>query len=128
VWEVNFGTLSEVSAAIATRKVKWDRAYQEKHGIMTDAARSLPDGCAEYLAKLSKRIHRALSMSGYARMDFRLRADGSVFALEANANPNLSYGEDFAESAEFGALGYEELLDRILRLGLAYQPAWRSEA
>jgi hypothetical protein len=98
VWEMEFGTLPDVMAGIATRKVKWDRAYQEKHGIQTGAAQAPPDGIEAYLSKLSKRIFRALHLSGYARMDFRMRPDGSVFVLEANANPNISHQEDFAES------------------------------
>ena len=69
VWEMDFGTLPDVMAGIATRKVKWDRRYQKKHGIRTGAAQALPDGCAAYLDKLSKRIYRALYTE-------RLRAHG----------------------------------------------------
>jgi D-alanine-D-alanine ligase len=58
-------------------------------------------------------------------MDLRMRADGSVFVLEANANPNLTYGEDFAESAHVAGLDYERLLNRIVQLGLSYRPEWR---
>jgi D-alanine-D-alanine ligase len=58
-------------------------------------------------------------------MDMRMRPDGSVFVLEANANPNLTYGEDFAESGEVAGLSYEQLLNRIVQLGLNYQPEWR---
>jgi D-alanine-D-alanine ligase len=54
-----------------------------------------------------------------------MREDGSVFVLEANANPNLTYGEDFAESAEVAGIGYEQLLNRIVQLGLNYRPEWR---
>jgi len=124
VWELDFGTLPEL-AGIATRKVKWDRTYQKKHGISTAAAQALPEGMPAYFDKLSKRIYRALSLSGYARMDFRMRPDGSVFVLEANANPNLSYGEDFAESAHAVGIEYEPLLGRIINLGLNYQSPWR---
>jgi D-alanine-D-alanine ligase len=123
-WEMDFGTLKDIG--IATRKVKWDRSYQQKHGIHTAAARDLPDGCAALLERQSKRIFRALSMSGYARMDFRLRSDGSLFVLEANANPNISYGEDFAESAHVAGLEYPQLLERIIRLGRGYLAAWRT--
>jgi D-alanine-D-alanine ligase len=127
VWEMDFGTLPDVMAGIATRKVKWDRRYQKKHGISTGAAQSLPDGCAAYLDKLSKRIYRALSLTGYARMDFRLRPDGGVFVLEANANPNISHQEDFADSAEAAGVDYPSLLEQILRLGCNYQAAWRAD-
>lgn len=125
VWEMDFGTLPEVMAGIATRKVKWDRRYQKKHGIRTGAAQGLPDGCAAYLDKLSKRIYRALGLSGYARMDFRLRPDGGVFVLEANANPNISRNEDFADSAQAAGVEYPALLEQIMRLGGNYQAAWR---
>jgi D-alanine-D-alanine ligase len=125
VWEMDFGTLPDVMAGIATRKVKWDKRYQTKHGIRTGAAHSLPDGCAAYLDKLSKRIYRALHMSGYARMDFRMRPDGSVFVLEANANPNISHSEDFADSAQATGIDYPSVLEQIIRLGCNYQAAWR---
>ncbi len=125
VWELDFGTLPDVMAGIATRKVKWDRSYQKKHGIRTAAAKELPNGTAAHLDRLSKRIYRALFLTGYARMDFRMRPDGSVFVLEANANPNISHEEDFADSAEATGVNYETLLERLMRLGLNYQAAWR---
>jgi D-alanine-D-alanine ligase len=46
--------------------------------------------------------------------------------LEANANPHLGYGEDFAESAEAAGIAYDMLLQRILNLGLRYRPAWKA--
>ncbi len=125
VWEMNFGTLPELQSGIATRKVKWDRRYQARHGISTGPVDDLEPAELERLARLAKRIFRALYMSGYARMDLRMRADGSVFVLEANANPNLTFGEDFAESAETAGIDYEALLSRIVSLGLAYKPEWR---
>jgi D-alanine-D-alanine ligase len=127
VWEMDFGTLPDVMAGIATRKVKWDRRYQKKHGIRTGAAQNLPEGCAAYLDKLSKRIFRSLYLSGYARMDFRMRPDGSVFVLEANCNPNISRAEDFADSALSAGIEYPALLEQIIRVGNNYQAAWRAD-
>jgi D-alanine-D-alanine ligase len=127
VWEMDFGTLPDVMAGIATRKVKWDRRYQKKHGIRTGAAQNLPEGCAAYLDKLSKRIFRSLYLSGYARMDFRMRPDGSVFVLEANCNPNISRQEDFADSALAAGIEYPALLEQIIRVGNNYQAAWRAD-
>jgi D-alanine-D-alanine ligase len=125
VWEMDFGTLPDVMAGIATRKVKWDRKYQQKHGIRTGKAADLGAGAEEQLSRYSKRIYRALHMSGYARMDFRLRPDGRVYLLEANCNPNLSKNEDFAAAAANGGVGYEALLERLMRLGLGYEVEWR---
>jgi D-alanine-D-alanine ligase len=125
LWELNFGTLPDVMAGIATRKVKWDRKYQLKHGIGTGPALDLPDGLAQRIGQLARRIYRALCLSGYARIDLRLKPDGSVFVLEANANPNLALTEDLATSALSSGVGYDALLDRIMRFGISYQAAWR---
>jgi D-alanine-D-alanine ligase len=124
-WEMDFGTLSADHARIATRKVKWDRKYQAKHGIKTGKAQDLSDEQREQLSRLAKRTYRALYMSGFARMDFRLRSDGRIFLLEANANPNLSKGEDLADSAKAVGMSYTALVNRIVQLGLAYMPEWR---
>jgi D-alanine-D-alanine ligase len=124
-WEVDFGTLGDVQARIATRKVKWDRKYQLKHGIATGKAKHLSAEQEQQLSRIAKRIYRALHMTGFARMDFRLREDGKIFLLEANANPDLSYGEDFAESAASIGTTYPALITRIVNLGLAYMPEWR---
>jgi D-alanine-D-alanine ligase len=125
LWELNFGTLPDVMAGIATRKVKWDRKYQKKHGIGTGPARDLPEGVPQRIAQVARRIYRALCLSGYARIDLRVRPDGSLFVLEANANPNLAQIEDFATSALSASVGYDALLERIMKLGAGYQAAWR---
>lgn len=125
VWEMDFGTLTDLQARIATRKVKWDAKYQKKHAIGTGRAKDLSDEQHKQLGRLAKRVFRALHMSGFARMDLRMRDDGSVFLLEANANPNLTYGEDFAESAEAAGIDYDSLITRIIKLGLSYTPEWR---
>ena len=125
VWEMVFGTMPESLPGIATRKVKWDRAYLDRYGITTRKATDLPSGVEAQLDKLSRRIYRALGLSGYARMDFRLTDDGRVYALEANANPNLEESEDFAESALAAGIKYRELLERLMTLGLSYRALWR---
>jgi D-alanine-D-alanine ligase len=126
VWEMVFGSLPESLAAIATRKVKWDKRYQAKYGITTRAAQELPVVVIARLDKLSRRIYRALGLSGYARMDFRVTAAGEVYVLEANANPNLEAEEDFAESARAAGMPYNELLERVMALGLSYRAEWRA--
>jgi D-alanine-D-alanine ligase len=45
-----------------------------------------------------------------------------VWVLEANPNPQIARGEDFAASAEKVGLSYETVLQRIINLGLRWQP------
>jgi D-alanine-D-alanine ligase len=126
VWEMVFGSMPASLAAIATRKVKWDKRYQKRYDITTRAAVDLQPAVLARLDKLSRRIYRVLGMSGYARMDFRVTADGHIYVLEANANPNLEAQEDFAESAQAAGVGYDELLERLMALGLSYRAEWRA--
>jgi D-alanine-D-alanine ligase len=122
VWEMSFAQMAENRWKIATERVKWSTQYQKKHGIMTERARLDPP-TADRIQRIAKRTYRALDLSGYARIDLRMDEEGRVYVLEANPNPNLAYGEDFAESAEVNGVPYERLLERILALGLRWEPA-----
>ena len=122
IWEINLSKLPDGAHRIATDRVKWNVEYQKKHKIETNAATDLSETLSEQIQRVSKRVYRALEMSGYARMDFRLDAHGNFFVMEANANPQLAFGEDFAESAERAGISYEDLLQRILNFGLRWQP------
>lgn len=120
IWEMHFQNLADGALPIATDKVKWDQRYQLERGIMTQAAQKIDDALGRQIDRLCRRAYRALNQSGYARMDLRLTPDGKVFLLECNPNPNISFGEDFAESAESAGIRYEQLIQRIVKLSLQY--------
>lgn len=121
VWELDLSRM-DAHWRIATDRVKWNRAYQQRHGIRTDVVRSLPEGLGDRIRHLSKRVYTALSLSGYARIDVRVDAVGKIYVLEANPNPQLARGEDFAESAAHAGISYHDLLQRIVNLGLSWRP------
>ncbi len=123
VWEMTFQKMVEGDNwPIATERVKWSAKYQKKHGIATSKAGALPEGLEVAIGKLAKRVYRTLELTGYARIDIRMDADGKVYVLEANPNPQIAYGEDFAESAEHAGVTYETLMNRILACGLQWNP------
>jgi len=89
-----------------------------------------PLGAYEIIDQLAPRgprpapitAYRALELSGYARIDLRMDDAGHVWVLEANPNPQIAKGEDFAASAEKVGMSYEAVLQRIVNLGLRWQP------
>ncbi|HKX46292.1 MAG TPA: ATP-grasp domain-containing protein [Planctomycetota bacterium] len=125
LWELFFGELAPGVEPIATSRVKWDHEYQRKIGLRAGPAAPLPDGVAESIVRLAKRIYRALELSGYARIDLRVTEDGRVYVLEANPNPDLSASEDFAASAAAAGLPLPQLVQRILNLGLGHHAPWK---
>ena len=52
----------------------------------------------------------------------RLDEAGNAWVIEANPNPQIARGEDFAASAEKVGISYEGIIQRITNLGLRWQP------
>ena len=125
IWELSLKNSSDDAPLIATAKVKWDWDYQKKKGIVYGPAKELPNGTREKILRICKRTYKVLNLSGYARIDLRLTPEVKIFVLEANPNPDLSYGGEFAESAETDGFTYEDVLDRIIQFGLSYRAQWQ---
>jgi len=121
VWEMSFDKMQGDNWRIATERVKWNVNYQQRHGIDTAEAQ-LPPEVAASIQHLAKRTYRALELSGYARIDFRMDANGVPHVIEANPNPQLAEQEDFARSAATAGVAYPILLERIMALGVRWQP------
>jgi D-alanine-D-alanine ligase len=119
VWELKFGTSGGQGARqIATEKVKHDTSYQERVGIVDGPAKNLPPELSVRIQVIAKRIYRTLKLDGYARIDFRLAADGTPYFIEANPNPEIAKSQEFATAAKHDGLDYTELLHRIVALGI----------
>lgn len=123
IWELRMENLPRGAPFVATEKVKWDVAYQERVGLTTGEAEGLTEHMRDRIVRAARRAYRSLEQSGYARMDFRLAPDGRVYLMESNPNCDLTYGEDFSRSAEAAGMGYPELLERIVRLGERWSKA-----
>jgi D-alanine-D-alanine ligase len=118
VWELTFGNMAEGAWRIATEKVKHDPNYQERRGILHGPAKDLAPELSARIQRTAKRIYRTLELDGYARIDFRLSADGVLYFLEANPNPEIAESQEFATAALHDGITYPDLLQRILTLGI----------
>ena len=122
VWELFFTNMPPEARRIATDRVKWSVKYQKKYDIESGPAKDLSADLVEQIQHVCKRTYRALELSGYARIDLRLDAQGRPWVIEANPNPQIAKGEDFAASAESAGISYESLIQRIVNLGVRWQP------
>lgn len=119
-WELYFDNAPDHSPRIATSTVKWDLAYREKMGIRTGPADNLDEAQVREIHRICRRAYKALELSGYARMDLRWNEDNGFFLIEANPNPDIGYGEEFADSAAHVGIKYPQLLQKLLHLGLRW--------
>jgi D-alanine-D-alanine ligase len=120
-WELTMNNLPKDAPVIATDKAKWDPNYQRRVGLKSGPAK-LDEQMAKEVERTSKRIFRLLGLSGCARLDYRLTERRRLYLLEANPNPQIARNEDFADSAEHVGMKYEELLQKLITLGLSYEP------
>jgi D-alanine-D-alanine ligase len=104
---------------IATYKAKWDEEYRKRWGLQNRYANGFDPAFLAKIQDTCKRIYRLLTIDGYARIDLRLTPDNKLYFIEANPNPHLAEDEDFAMSANKAGLSYPQLMERIIRQGMA---------
>jgi D-alanine-D-alanine ligase len=127
VWELKFGSLGgQGSRQIATQKAKHNLEYQERVGIVDGPAKDLAPELYARIQRTAKRIYQILELDGYARIDFRLAADGTPYFIEANPNPEIAKSEEFATAAAHDGIEYADLLNRIVMLGISRAKAGAS--
>ena len=66
----------------------------------------------------ARRAFRALKLRGYARIDFRMRAPGDFFCLEANTLPGMTELSLIPQAAMAAGISFPDLCERIVRLAL----------
>ncbi len=116
--ELKFSKVPEGEPKFASFKAKWDEGYRERWGIFSGFPDDLSESLQRSLATVAKRVFRALQMRGFGRIDLRLTEEGKLVVVEANPNPEIAQGEDIAEAAAKIGIPYNDLIERIVVLGL----------
>ena len=71
---------------------------------------------ARQLQEYAVMAHRALKLSGYSRIDFRVSSEGDIFCLEANSLPGMTRTSLFPQAAQAAGIPFAELCERIASL------------
>lgn len=71
---------------------------------------------------LALRVHRALKLDTYSRVDFRMDQDGGLWCLEVNTLPGLTAASLLPRAAAAVGISFPELCERICRGALARRP------
>ena len=117
--EIHFENWAANRPRVVGYAAKWDPYSPDNSG--TPRAFGIERGApllARALAELSCAAWRLFALDGYARVDFRLDAEGAPMILEINPNPCLEPAAGFAAAAEEAGISYAELVERILNLGV----------
>jgi len=124
VMETEFGKLPDTAPRILTRRLKWDLPHRRELGVECIPARGLAAADRARVSDVARRAFRALRLSGFARVDVRLAADGAAYVVDVNPNADLDTADELALAAAAAGLSHHDLLQRVLDLGLGFRPRW----
>lgn len=113
VVELHFGKLSKAERRIVTYKAKWDEEFRERHHIRSGFAR-LSEALRGKIRDACEKAFHALWLQDYGRIDLRVTHDQEVYVLEANPNPFIAYGHEFANAAEKAGMSYQKFIQRLV--------------
>jgi D-alanine-D-alanine ligase len=116
--EIDFSAFPPGAARMVGYRAKWDETSFEYAN--TPRRFEFPPGDARLLAQLeglARTTFSSLGLSGYARVDFRVDADGP-WILEVNANPCIAPDAGFAAALAQSGIRYKDAIARIIRAAL----------
>ena len=91
--------------------------YAAGSAVETCPADLSPEKTAE-MQKYAQMAFLALGLTSYARMDFMMGADGSLYCLEANTLPGMTPTSLLPQEAAAVGIGYEELCEKLIEVSL----------
>lgn len=115
VWELVYKNVDSPENEVYTARAKWNKNYRKRKGIDHQRAK-IHSELEKKIIKVVKRTYKALSLSGYARIDIRVDENNNIYILEANPNPNISHDDEFAMSAKNAGLSYKDLIKKLITL------------
>ncbi|HEX3665861.1 MAG TPA: hypothetical protein VHU23_11575 [Rhizomicrobium sp.] len=117
--EIRFSNWAPHRPRLVSYAAKWDSnspdsvATPRVFGIDAEA----PE-LARSLGQLAVAVWLLFGLRGYARVDFRLDANGAPTILEVNPNPCLEPEAGFAAAALKAGIPFADLIDRICAIAL----------
>jgi D-alanine-D-alanine ligase len=99
---------------ILTYAAKWDEGSVEDLNSRPSCPAAVEPALEDQIAHLAVEAFGATGCRDYARVDFRLDADGSPMILEVNPNPDIGPKAGWARALRASGLDYEATLARLV--------------
>ena len=101
---------------IVSYQAKWDEAsFEYAHTVRRFAEASADGDLLSELKRLALRCWDVFGLGGYARVDFRVDANGKPWILEVNSNPCISPDSGFAAALAKAGIPYADAIERIVQ-------------
>jgi D-alanine-D-alanine ligase len=119
--ELDLSKLPKGTPRIASLDVKFEKDTDAYKLTKSAIAEDLDEETVTKLSEIAVKAFHAVKLRDYGRIDMRLSSKGEVYVIEANPNPWLSSGQEFAMAAKKSGLSYTQMIGEIVDLAMARQ-------
>jgi D-alanine-D-alanine ligase len=118
--ELDLSKLPKGTPRIAGTDVKWEKETEAYKVTKSAVAEDIDEDTVKVLSETALSAYRALKLRDYGRIDMRLSPKkDEVYVIEANPNPWLYSGAEFAMAAKKAGRNYTTLIGEVVDLALA---------
>ena len=118
--EIVFTDFPADKPRIVGYQAKWDtESFEYQHTTRQFSEAAADQTLLKSMKQLALRCWDVFDLAGYARVDFRVDADGTPWILEVNSNPCISPDAGFAAMIQQAGLTFDQAVDRIVQAALS---------
>ena len=117
--ELDLSKLPKGTPRIAGQDVKFDKETEAYKLTKSAPVEDLDEETTKRLQDTALGAYRACKLRDYGRVDMRLNDKSEIYVIEANPNPWLASGQEFAMAAKKSGRSYTDLIGEIVELARA---------
>jgi D-alanine-D-alanine ligase len=112
--EITFDKMPEGMPRIVSYEAKWVEESPLYQTTVPVCPANVPENIAQEARTIALRAANAVGLRDYGRVDMRLDANGNLFVLEANPNPDISEDAGFMRAARTSGRTFASTINEIL--------------
>lgn len=112
--EIDFSDFEDPLSRIVAFDAKWEESSFAYHHTPAICPARVDQPTARRITAAALRAWEVIGCRGYARVDLRVREDGTPFVIEVNCNPDISPDVGFHNTVKAAGLSYRDMVVRIL--------------
>jgi D-alanine-D-alanine ligase len=97
----------------------YDAKYLDENGAVLEIPAKIPGDKTKEIQELAVKTFQVLTCEGLGRVDFFMKADGSVLVNEINTMPGFTKISMYPKLWEASGLSYTDLIGRLIELAVS---------
>jgi D-alanine-D-alanine ligase len=112
--EITFDGVPEGMPRIVSYEAKWVEESPMYQTTLPECPAKLPENIAIETRTIALKAANAVGLRDYGRVDMRMDANGNLYVLEANPNPDISEDAGFMRAARASGRTFASTINEIL--------------